>query len=109
MDKKCIIQVNEPWEFPYNRRIEGRIVRVVSPHTIVFRSDEPMEFERHRGNTFILRTRYQGASWDFDSKNEIATVGGAFYWGDDYTTESEDALQSPKNSIYVFIGSISQL
>lgn len=104
---KFRIIVGEPWDYEDrhgDNTIEGRIVRVVSPQSVVFQSDEIVEFKEQRGRILLLGTRYEGDTLDLTKRGRVETIAGGLYLGTNYRKGDYTALEN--DSIYVLIGSL---
>ncbi len=109
--RKYKIVVSDPWSFQNKNgenTIKGEIIDVISPNTVVFQSDELLEFDGRMGCILILRSRYKDCILDLNKRDKyIGAVGGGLYLLNEYKGKSESFLE--ENSYYILIGTLYEI
>lgn len=103
---KHIITVSEPWDFvgaTGNNTVTGKVIKIISPVTAIFKSDVVLNFDDNTGNILILKPRYEKETFVNEMDLHL-TVGVGLYLLDSYEGKDEKFLES--NSKYILIGSL---
>ena len=115
------LSISEPWNFEHkgSHMVDGAIIRIITPQTLIFRVDEPFYYDRqyfddskpktnHYIDTLLLCSRHgdtlAGPATDLlDMKNkDIWTVNISLITEKDFMDKTKEELE--KTDIYIFIG-----
>lgn len=118
MEEKCSILISEPWDFDSpdgGNVIKGKIIKVISVESLIFKSDYELSFENYTGNLFILHPRHKGCDFYELSnkiiKSRLVSINGGLIIEknvDVSELSGYDKNTLDKISIFAFIGSICE-
>jgi hypothetical protein len=106
---KYKILVSEPWNYKGtagDNLIVGKVIKVLSPIGVIFKSDHLQNFDGTTGTLLLLKARYEKQVLNIEH-NYVGTVGGGLILIDDYKAKDEKYLEA--NSKYVLIGSLDKM
>ncbi|MDR2915260.1 MAG: hypothetical protein LBV74_10590 [Tannerella sp.] len=116
MEKKCSILIAEPWDFDSpdgENIIRGKIIKIISAESLIFKSDHKLSFKNYTGDLFVLHPRFKDCDFSKFS-NDIIKKGLAGINGGIIIEKDIDKLSGyDKNtldniSIFAFIGNICE-
>ncbi len=118
MDKKCSILIAEPWDFDSpdgENIIKGKIIKIISIESLIFKSNYKLSFKNHTGDLFVLHPRFKDCDFSKFSndiiKNGLAGVNGGIIIEEDIDIDklSEYDKNALDNiSIFAFVGNICE-
>jgi hypothetical protein len=106
---KYKILVGEPWDYKSaigENLITGKILKVISPLTIIFQSDDLLSFDGKIGYILILKPRSMKQVFTQENNYE-GIVGGGLLLINDHENKDEKYLEA--NSKYVLVGSLERI
>lgn len=118
MEEKCSILIADPWDFdsPDGANImKGKIIKIISVESIIFKSDYKLSFKNHTGNLFVLHPRSKDCDFSELSSNVIksglVSINGGLIMEENVDISElsgYDKSALDNLSIFVFIGNICE-